>query len=80
MFENNSNLIFENINSRCKPTILSDNFSYSINYKDSNIISLRNDNNCITLYYSDLCRLIVLQYCIDSNIVEKQNKSNMFQQ
>lgn len=77
--ETNYSKIVENIQLRSKPVFLCNNFSYSVNCKRSNI-TLHVNNESITLSYSDLHRMKQLQYCIDSVIIEKQKKLNMYQQ
>jgi len=79
MCETNFNLILNNLQTRSKCTVqLNDNLCYSINSKYSSI-TLRMDNNSITLSIIDLCRLKQIQICIESNILEKQKKINHYQ-
>jgi len=79
MLESNFNLILNNLQSRSKSTVqLNENLYYSINSKYSSI-TLRLNNSFITLSIIDLCRLKQIQICIESNIIEKQNKINHYQ-
>lgn len=79
MRESNFNMILKNLQTRCKsPVQLNENLNYSINAKYSSI-TLRLNNNSISLSIIDLCRLKQIQICIESNIIEKQKKINYFQ-
>jgi len=79
MRESNFNLILKNLQARYKsPVQLNENLCYSINPKYSSI-TLRLNNNSISLSIIDLCRLKQIQVCIESNIVEKQKKINFYQ-
>ena len=77
--DSNFNLIIKNIQARCKSSVqLNEHLSYSINAKYSSI-TLRMNNNSISLSVIDLCRLKQIQICIDSNIIKKQKKINYYQ-
>ena len=79
MNETNFNLILNNLQNRTKSSVsLNENLCYSINAKYSSI-TLRLDNNSITLSIIDLCRLKQIQICIDSHIIEKQKKISFYQ-
>lgn len=75
MCETNFNLILKNLQSRskCPPVELNENLFYSINAKFSSI-SLKLNNNSITLSIIDLCRLKQIQVCIESNIIKNRKK------
>ena len=73
--DSNFNIIIKNLQARCKsPVQLNEHLCYSINAKYSSI-TLRLNNNSITLSIIDLCRLKQIQICIESNIIEKQKKN-----
>jgi hypothetical protein len=79
MNETNFNLILNNLQNRTKSSVsLNENLCYSINAKYFSI-TLRLDNNSITLNIIDLCRLKQIQICIDSYIIEKQKKISFYQ-
>ena len=78
MCESNYLSIINNLNSKCKRVKITDNFSYSVNIKQSSI-TLYTVDDYITLSHVDLQRLKQLQHCIDLYIAEKQKKLDSYQ-
>lgn len=78
MCDTNYSSITNNLHTNCKRIKITDNIYYSVNLNQFTIKLIVNDN-FITLSYTDLHRLKQLQQCVDSHIVEKQNKLVSYQ-
>ena len=78
MSESNYISITNNLHTRCKRVRITENFTYSINVKQSSITLYINDNY-ITLSHIDFCRLKQLQHCVNLYIIEKQKRLHSFQ-
>jgi len=78
MSESNYNSITNNLHTRCRRVKITDDFTYSINIKQSSI-NLHINDAYITLSHIDFCRLKQLQHCVDLYIVEKQKRLPSYQ-
>ena len=78
MSESNYISISNNLHTRCRRVKITDNFTYSINVKQSSI-TLHINDDYITLSHIDFCRLKQLQHCVDLYIAEKQKRLPSFQ-
>lgn len=78
MSETNFILLLSKLFTNSKRTILTENVFYSTNANNESL-TLRVDNNRITLSRNNLLRMKQLQPCIDACIFTKQNQLIMYQ-